>query len=114
MKRFLPVLCALLVSVAGAVVNPVTDGKTAIAEVQGKIVQMDERTQRLDIEDTAKVVWSVQLTAKTRIIDSENRVIALSQLKPAQTLRIYFNTEDRTARQIDVVRSLVDDVIVPK
>jgi len=87
------------------------DSSPVLGELQGSVLTVDTGGQYIQIKDTTDKIWSIRLEPATRILDTDNRAIKASELKEKGRVRVYYNTRDNVARQIDVVPTPAEEAL---
>lgn len=87
---------------------------SAIVESEGVLVWVDGPGKRLKLrDDTGRIVMAAT-GPETRIMDTDNQDIRLTELKEGQRVRVYYSRVDGLARQIDKVPSSAETILAPK
>jgi hypothetical protein len=78
-----------------------------LVEVQGQVDSVDEASRSLHVTDSLGRPVVVQVLPGTRIMNGQNRDLRLSELRPDDRVRIYYNRDNGAAQQVDRLPSPV-------
>jgi hypothetical protein len=102
--RMIPIL-ALWMGLIGLPVQAVPEGPPpTLGEVQGSLEAVDLANQTFAVRDSAGRVFAFKSNSNTRILDPDNRAASMADLRDKTPVRVYFNTPEQTARQVDILR----------
>ncbi len=92
-----------------AVANP--DQGKKLAEIQGKIESLNTSSRQVTIKDKAGQTVTVIAVPDIRVMDSENRTLAWTDLRQGDHVLAYYDTASRHAFQIDRRPSVGDTLM---
>ena len=86
--------------------DPALVPTSALEEVQGVVVSVDKAGRAFQLRDAKDKLRTFNVLPTTRILNADNKAVSWDDFKEHKTVRLYFNTEDQTVRQIDFIPAL--------
>jgi len=82
-----------------------------LIEAQGALESVDVPGRAIVIKDTTGHLISLVVAPNTRILDGQNHLLKLADLKTGDRVRAYYSRTDNTVKQIDVLPSVADSIL---
>ena len=87
------------------------DRVSTLAELQGRVQAVDRGNRWVNIEDERGAITQLRVTPETRITNNDNRDLTLAALGRDTAVRVWYNTVDHSAQQIDRLPSLTETLL---
>jgi hypothetical protein len=92
-----------------AVMHP--DQLQTVVETEATVLRADPEQHTLSARDMTGHAITLQTIANTRIMDPQNHLLTLADLKPKDHVRLYYDRKSNTVQQIDRLPSVGETIL---